>query len=86
MAGIVDSAGEDEKRELLDARRRAFIEKLRNASPQDRREFMAEALSLGIPDTEVRHPVSKPPDKQEPVMDTVRRVRAKSKARLEEPL
>jgi hypothetical protein len=70
----------------LEAKQRAFIGKLRSASPEDQRQFIAEFLSTGVPDSEVQYPSPAYPESQAAVMDMVRQQRAKARNLLGMPL
>ena len=90
MAGLIDGANDAPEAKLVRLKKqKAFVENFKALSPDDRREFLADQLSQGNSDLDVglQHPSpAKWDDKeQEPVMDMVRRERAKAQAKLREP-
>jgi hypothetical protein len=63
----------------------AFLDKLRDLPPDMQREFIAQQLSIGVPDTQVQYP-NVMPDRQPDVMAMVREQRAKARNLLARPL
>jgi hypothetical protein len=70
----------------LKEKQKAFINKLRMAPREQQLQFMAEQLSTGIPDTEVRHQLPIERNEQEPLADMLYAQRKKVEAMSRRPL
>ena len=90
MAGIIDGANDAPEAKLVRLKKRKdFVEHFKSLSPDDRREFLADHLSQGNSDLDIKleHPSPSKWEGQEqdPVMNMIRRERAKAQAKLREP-